>query len=304
MSSKLILFLKKPLNLFLIAVIIFAGWGAFAYWRGLQPTAYELVKVVKGEIVQQVSVTGKVKPADSVELAFERSGKVASVVVGVGDKVTVGQRLATLSNADLVAQLAQAQASLDKEIVKLAELRSGTRPEELQIAQTTVTNAEKTLADVLSKAEIDLNNYYDDVKDILNDAYINADDAVNKQTDELFSNDDSADPQLSFYSSSGPSAVITGGGIGGGPLPPSDAYQKWLEQQAPPGEVKGASTGFVSDQPAGEVLGASTFKGAPLAGTGFSWPEFLGLLAVILILIGLRVILRKYNKKLVSEIDK
>lgn len=95
-----------------------------------------------------------------------------------------------------------------------------------------------------------------------------------------------------------------GGGMGGGgPLPASDAYQSWLEQQAP-GEVKGASTGFVSDQPAGEVLGASTFKGAPLAGTGFSLWELFIIIAMILTLVGLRSALRKYNKKLVSEIDK
>lgn len=193
--------LKRPLYITLIIVVVLAVWGIIA-WRGSQKTTYELVETARGEIIQQVSVTGKVKPADSVDLAFEKSGKVAVISVNVGDKVAVGQRLAILSNLDLVAQLAQAQASLDKEIVKLAELKSGTRPEELQIAQTAVTNAERTLADVLSKAETDLNNYYDDVKDILSDAYVNADDAVNKQTDELFNNDNSSDPQMSFYSGS------------------------------------------------------------------------------------------------------
>ncbi|MBU2036766.1 efflux RND transporter periplasmic adaptor subunit [Patescibacteria group bacterium] len=202
MMQKIKNILKRPLYVILIIVAILAGWGAFAYWRGSQETTNELIEVVRGEIIQQVSVTGKVKPADSVDLAFERSGKVAVISVKVGDMVTAGQRLAILSNADLAAQLAQARASLDKEIVKLAELKSGTRPEELQIAQTTVSNAAKTLRDVQAKAETDLNNYYDDVKDIINDAYINADDAVNKQTDELFTNDNSADPKLSFYSSS------------------------------------------------------------------------------------------------------
>lgn len=209
MIEKIKNILKRPLYIILITAAVLALWGIFAYWRGSQKATYELVEVARGEIIQQVSVTGKVKPADSVNLAFEKSGKVANITVSVGDKVAAGQRLAVLNNSDLVAQLAQAQASLDKEIVKLSELKSGTRPEELQIAQTTVLNAAKTLADaqanlvnVKSKAEVDLNNYYDDVKDILNDVYIKADDAVNKQTDELFINDNSDSPDLTFYTGS------------------------------------------------------------------------------------------------------
>lgn len=201
MPEKIKNFIKRPRYIILIIVVILAGWGLWL-WLFPAPKTYELVEVVQGEIVQQVSVTGKIKSADSVDLAFERGGKIASIAVKVGDKVTAGQRLAVLSNSDIVAQLAQAQASLDKEIVKLAELKSGTRSEELRIAETAVANAERTLTDVKSKAETDLNNYYDDVKDILNDAYIKADDAVNKQTDELFTNDNSSDPRLSFYSSS------------------------------------------------------------------------------------------------------
>jgi RND family efflux transporter MFP subunit len=200
---------KKPLNIILMVAIIFAGAGIYMYKASNKESSYEFIEVKKGEITQLVSVTGKVKPADSVDLAFEKSGKVASISVKVGDRILAGQQLASLSNADLAAQLAQAQASLDKEKVKLAELKAGTRPEELQIAQTTVENAEKTLTDAIanlanvkSKATIDLNNYYNDVKDILNDAYIDADDAVNKQVDELFVGDNTSNPQLVFYTSS------------------------------------------------------------------------------------------------------
>ncbi|MDD2753814.1 MAG: efflux RND transporter periplasmic adaptor subunit [Candidatus Portnoybacteria bacterium] len=201
MINKILDFIKARLYTVLILAAIFAAAGFWYYSSVSKKSSYEFVRVTRGDVLQIVSVTGKVKPADSVDLAFEKSGKVASIAVRVGDKVAAGQRLATLSNSDLVAQLAQAQASLEKEIVKLAELKSGTRPEELQIAQTTVANATKTLADVKNKAEVDLNNYYDDVKDILSDAYVKADDAVNKQTDELFINDNSSNPKLSFYSS-------------------------------------------------------------------------------------------------------
>ncbi|HRY52709.1 MAG TPA: efflux RND transporter periplasmic adaptor subunit [Candidatus Portnoybacteria bacterium] len=185
-----------------IIILVVLGLGAWIFFGSGQKSSYELTKVVKGDISQIVSVTGKVRPADSVELAFEKSGKIAYIGADIGDKVSAGQRLASLNNSDVLAQLAQAQASLDKEEVKLAELKAGTRAEELQIAQTTVANAERTLADVQSKAEVDLNNYYDDVENILNDAYVKADDAVNKQTDELFTNDSSDSPNLTFYTGS------------------------------------------------------------------------------------------------------
>ena len=194
--------IKRRLYAILILAVIFAAAGFWYYSSSSNKSLYELTTVKKGDISQEVSITGRVKPAQSVDLAFERSGRVARVNITVGDKVTAGQTLAILNNADLAAQVAQARASLAKEQINLDEMIKGTRPETLRIAATTVANAEKTLADVLSKAETDLNNYYDDVKDILNNAYIKVDDAVNVQTDELFTNDNSTNPKLSFYTGS------------------------------------------------------------------------------------------------------
>jgi len=197
-------FLKKPWVIVAIVLIVVVVVYLFATSGKKSP--YEFAEARLGDVSQEVSVTGKVNPAESVDLAFEKSGKVASIAVSVGDKVAAGQVLANLTNSDLAAQLAQAQASLDKEVINLAELKAGTRSEELQIAQTSVSNAEKTLTDaqnnlanVRNKAAVDLDNYYEDVRDILNDAYLKADDAVNKQADELFSNDNSDNPELTFY---------------------------------------------------------------------------------------------------------
>jgi len=91
----------------------------------------------------------------------------------------------------------------------------------------------------------------------------------------------------------GPNATIVsdGGGGGNGPIGQSDAYQNWLNQQLPPGEVKGESTqnppGMGGAE--GEVKGASTF----LPATGFDFNEFVILAMILLALIGLRVILKK-----------
>jgi RND family efflux transporter MFP subunit len=188
--------------------VILAGWGAYAFFsKG--GAAYDLTEVKRGEIIQKVSVTGKVKPTESVDLAFERGGKISAINAGVGDVVSDGQILASLTNSDLASQVLQAQANLATQQAKLDELTRGTRPEELQIAQTTVDNAQNSLADAQSnlfnvenKAEVDLDNLYDGALDILNTAYVYADDAVNKQIQDLFVGASSDNPKLTFYTGS------------------------------------------------------------------------------------------------------
>lgn len=159
----------------------------------------EAVVVKKGDIIQEVSVTGTVKASDSVELAFERSGKIESKYAKVGDRVKKNQLLLELFADDLYAQLNQSQAgvevaqaqlrqyeaAVESQQAKLAELERGTRTEEIKLAETKVTTTQKSLADaetnlknVQSKADVDISNAYDDVPDTLNDAYAKADDAA------------------------------------------------------------------------------------------------------------------------------
>lgn len=148
---------------------------------------YETVNVTRGDIAENVSVTGRIKSSDSVELAFEKGGKVSVVNVKIGDKVFVGQQLVKLDDTDLSAQLLQAQANVDTQRAKLDELKSGTRPEQISIK-----DAE------LQKAQQDFFNLYASVHDILNDAYVKADDAVRSKADQLFTNADSDQLQLAF----------------------------------------------------------------------------------------------------------
>lgn len=210
-------FFKRPLFYILLAAIVFTGAAISIYAAskaGKSP--YELTEVKRGQIIQEVSVTGRVKPAESVDLAFERSGKVQSIGANVGDKVSAGQTLITLNNSDLAAQVAQAQANLQREQANLDQIRSGARPEDLQIAQTAVANAQKSLADAetsltntKNSAELALSNLYDKIGDILSDAYVKADDAVNKQLDGIYINPDSTNPQLTFYTTSQATADAT-----------------------------------------------------------------------------------------------
>jgi multidrug efflux pump subunit AcrA (membrane-fusion protein) len=73
----------------------------------------DYVTVSRGKIAQEVSVTGKVSPAEAIDFAFETSGKVASVNVKVGDKIKAGKTLASLKNNDIAAQASQSAAGVD-----------------------------------------------------------------------------------------------------------------------------------------------------------------------------------------------
>lgn len=215
--------IRNPLTLIIMGVVAFVVLIVFVNFGKDKSPVYDLTVVKKGEVVQEVSVTGRVKSAENVDLAFEKSGKVSIAPAKVGDSVKAGQLLAGLVNSDVSAQynqalasvdsakamLSQYNAALDAQEAKLDELKIGTRSEEMQIAQTKVENAQKTLVDtesnltnVESKATADLSNLYGGVKDILDDGYVKADDAVNKQIDELFIDESTDNPQLTFFTSS------------------------------------------------------------------------------------------------------
>ena len=213
-------FLKKPVVIISLIVLVGAGIGGYAYFGGDNAPTYDFVVAQKQNLIQEVSVTGRVKPAKSVDLAFEKAGRMKGVFVKIGDRVSEGDILVSLSQSDLLAQLAEVQAKVEsaraqflqhqvareREEITLSELQRGTRPEEIRITSTKAANthnalddANRNLSDITKKASVDLDNVYDDVKDILNDAYTQGDDAVNKQLGELFSNASLENPRLTFF---------------------------------------------------------------------------------------------------------
>lgn len=160
-------FFKRPI--FIITIIILAIiLGGYFYFFSGKKTGPEFVVAKKGDIVQEVSMTGNVKPVRSVDLAFEKSGRISAIYANVGNYVNVGQALAEQDSSELSAQLLKAKADLD---------------------------AQK--AD-LDKARTDLANYYSSITNILNSAYTKADDAVRNQTSALFTDGETDTPKLSF----------------------------------------------------------------------------------------------------------
>ena len=179
---------------------------------------YDTTTVSTQNVVQQVSVTGKVKPAEELDLSFEQAGKVTVVNVKVGDHVTKDMVLANLNGADSAASLhrssagiasaradvVQYEAALQNERIQLEELKNGTRGEELSISEANLQKAKTALDDTKHNLEIttaktvtDLQNTYSDVSDTLQSAYTTANSAFLEEIGPLFVRDTDFD-RLSF----------------------------------------------------------------------------------------------------------
>lgn len=152
------------------SVVLVAIGAGFYLFRGGEQTDTQNIAIVKrGDIIQEVGVTGRVKPASTVDLGFEKSGRIQNVYVKVGNHVSQGSLLAEIESSG-------AQATLQEVSARLAELKRGSRPEEI-----TVKEAE------LAKYEQDLANTYDGILDIALDAFSKADDALHTKMTGIFS---------------------------------------------------------------------------------------------------------------------
>ncbi|MCK5590872.1 MAG: HlyD family efflux transporter periplasmic adaptor subunit, partial [Candidatus Pacebacteria bacterium] len=139
---------------------------------------YETMVIEKTDVVQEVEVTGKVRPSEDRDLSFQRGGTVARVYASVGDEISAGEWIASLDTSELQAQLTQAKASIIQEESIFAELKRGSRSEELALAQTAVGNAERTLENANISLENVIEKAQTDIVSVYNSALTSAQSAV------------------------------------------------------------------------------------------------------------------------------
>ncbi|MFT4217814.1 MAG: HlyD family efflux transporter periplasmic adaptor subunit [Micropruina sp.] len=121
-----------------VAAGLFAGCGS----SGQTPVA-STVPVERATISTGVSGAGTVAASSSRNLGFAAGGRLASVKVRVGDKVTAGQVLARLDTFQLKQIVVQQKANLSSQQAALARLRNNPS---LTGSRSTLTQA-RTIAD-------------------------------------------------------------------------------------------------------------------------------------------------------------
>jgi HlyD family secretion protein len=164
----------------LLAVLILA-FGVYWFFVRGSGSAYQLITVTRGSIIETVSVTGNTTPMKSVSLGFQNTGTIAHIYRNLGGWVGAGEVIAELNTANLYAALQEAKANLAVAEANLAAAKAGTRPEQVAIDRSAVTNA------IVS-------------------AYATSDSAVHTSADQFFTNPRSASAALTFIV---PDAALT-----------------------------------------------------------------------------------------------
>ncbi len=117
-----------------VAAVILAAAGGIGWYilRGRQADSDRLVLYGNVDIRQ-------------VNLAFNVEGRIAEMLVHEGDRVTPGQKLASVERDYYEDGQRLAEARLEAQRAQVAKLEAGSRPEEIQLARAQVAEAEAAL---------------------------------------------------------------------------------------------------------------------------------------------------------------
>ncbi len=115
---------KRPFTWAGIVVVVGGGVAYFALQNNAGSGAasgmqVRWVTVQRGNVAQTVNLSGTLTPVNEVTLS--NSGKLVSVSVNVGQKVSTGQVIAQLDTSSLEPQLQEAEAQLEQAKAKLAQ---------------------------------------------------------------------------------------------------------------------------------------------------------------------------------------
>jgi RND family efflux transporter MFP subunit len=109
----------------------FGGFGGGGFGGQRLPMTVEMAPVKRADMSTQVTVVGNLIGAATVEAVPKISGRLETVAVRLGDRVSKGQVMAKIEDRELQEQVKQAQASYE---VSAATIRQ--READLRLAQT------------------------------------------------------------------------------------------------------------------------------------------------------------------------
>ncbi len=143
-----------------VIILVLIGLGGVGYWvygNYFQPNAAqaaateqvtELVLVTRGALQDSIEGSGNLTAAQNMSLAFSSSGRVAEVLVKVGDTVAEGQSLARLESANLELAVAKAELSLEQAQIQLAQVLEPATAAEIAKAEAALSAAQAGYARV------------------------------------------------------------------------------------------------------------------------------------------------------------
>ncbi len=117
------------------------------------PRNVEVKTAQEGEIARALKRTGEVVATESVVIAATKEGPIAYCPWREGDEVEMGEKLIEIDRQVYQAEAEQAKAKLKVARAKLADLRAGPRPEEIDQAEASVRKWRATLEEARTAYE-------------------------------------------------------------------------------------------------------------------------------------------------------
>ncbi|AKA68997.1 efflux RND transporter periplasmic adaptor subunit [Clostridium scatologenes] len=140
--------------LILVVVVCVSIFGKTKKSEGKQEVKnVKVEKVAAGSISTELEYASKLNPVQEVTVLPKAGGKVASVNVDIGDKVTAGQVLFTLDSAQLQAQLQSQQAALSASNANLARTSDSGLQQQITSAEQSVEKSQISYNDAASNYE-------------------------------------------------------------------------------------------------------------------------------------------------------
>lgn len=146
-------FLKKKWIRYGVVIIVVGAAVGYFLLQPEEETEYVVATVEKGSITQIVTATGSIKADPTIDLHFQKNGKVSDILVEEGESVEKGEVLAMLENEALGLEVRRNKANVDYASAQYNQLKAGSTSEEIRIAESDVQSAEAALDAAQSELE-------------------------------------------------------------------------------------------------------------------------------------------------------
>jgi RND family efflux transporter MFP subunit len=117
------------------------GGGGRGGGRGATPLTVDTAVVARREIVEYITVVGNLIGEATVDVTARAGGRIETIPVKLGDRVTKGQLVAKMEDRDVREQVNQAEASLEVGKATVTQ-----RESDLAVAKQTLDRMEKSFA--------------------------------------------------------------------------------------------------------------------------------------------------------------
>lgn len=160
---------KNKIFLYIVAVSVFIISAVFLFNKNGD---FETHVVEKSDFIETTEISGRVVPAQELDLAFEVVGRVSRVNVDTGDFVNAGDVLVELDTSEISSELSEVISNLEREQSRLAEVSGDIT------SQNKLQNSAETLLSTIKKS------------------YTTADDVIKNKVDLFFENPNQRIPEF------------------------------------------------------------------------------------------------------------